>query len=229
MRSGRPWRAPDYRPLDDSLCFSTVGMNNAAHVMDAIVEALELQRLHVEQYYAELGHGQQELSINHAEGVRAADNQINYRETVRGVAQQHGLLASFAPKPFPNQAGNGNHLHFSLTGKDGRNSMFYDRAGVANLSALAQQFIAGILDHLPALLALTCSSVNSYRRLQPQAWSSAYVCWGLDNREAAVRVASPLNTNESGSVNAELKACDHTSNPYLGLGVDRRGPGRCRT
>ena len=122
--------APEYRPLDDSLCFSTVGMNNAAHAMDAIVEALESQRLHVEQYYAELGHGQQELSINHAEGVRAAHNQINYRETVRGVAQQHGLLASFAPKPFPNQAGNGNHLHFSLTGRDGRSSLFYDRAGV---------------------------------------------------------------------------------------------------
>lgn len=208
-----------YRPLDDSLCFSTIGMNNAAPVIDAIVDALEQQQLHVEQYYAELGHGQQELTIAHAEGVRAADNQIIYRETVRGVAQQHGLIASFAPKPFPDQAGNGCHLHFSLVGRDGRSSMFYDRRGPANLSATARQFIAGVLDHLPGLVALTCASVNSYRRLQPHSWSSAYTCWGPDNREAAIRVASPFSTDEAGSVNAELKACDHSANPYLALGA----------
>jgi glutamine synthetase len=223
--SGAPVFAPTqdgpnaYRPLDDSLCFSTIGMNNAGAVMDAVVEALEQQGLHVEQYYAELGHGQQELSIAHAEGVGAADNQVIYRETVRGVAQQHGLVASFAPKPFPDQAGNGCHLHFSLVGRDGRATVFYDRKDPAHLSATARHFIAGVLDHLPGLVALTCASVNSYRRLQPQSWSSAYTCWGTDNREAAIRVASPFSTDEAGSVNAELKACDHTANPYLALGA----------
>ena len=208
-----------YRPVDDSLCFSTVGMDNTAGTIDAVVSVLESQGLHVEQFYAELGHGQQELSIGHAEGLRAADNQIIYRETVRGVARQQGLQVSFAPKPMVDQIGNGNHLHFSLVGKDGRTPLFYERLAPYGLSIIARQFIAGVLDHLPALLALTCSSVNSYRRLQPHSWSSAYVCWGPDNREAAVRVASAYSGDEGGSINAELKACDHTSNPYLALGA----------
>ena len=168
-----------YRPLDDSLCFSTIGMNNAAAVIDALVGALEAQHLHVEQYYPELGHGQQELSIAHAEGVRAADNQVIYRETVRGVARQHGLIASFAPKPFPIQAGNGCHLHFSLVGKDGKTNLFYDREGRCSPEQRRTAVrCRGALDHLPGLVALTCASVNSYRRLQPRSWSSAYTCWG---------------------------------------------------
>jgi glutamine synthetase len=217
----------DDRPIDESLCFSTVGMNAAAPVINAVVEALEAQGLHVEQYYAELGHGQQELSITHAEGVRAADNHVLYRETVRGVAEQHGVLASFAPKPFVDQAGNGCHLHFSLVGQDGRSPLFYDRDAPYHLSAAARHFIAGVLDHLPGLLALTCASVNSYRRLQPHMWSSAFTCWGPDNREAAVRIASPMATDEAGSVNAELKCCDHTANPYIALGGLMAWPGSC--
>jgi glutamine synthetase len=90
-----------------------------------------------------------------------------------------------------------------------------DRYGV---SALGYHFIAGVLDHLPALLALTCPSVNSYRRLQPHFWSSAYTAWGPDNREAAVRVPSTFRSDRAGSTNAELKASDSSSNPYLALG-----------
>jgi len=75
-----------------------------------------------------------------------------------------------------------------------------------------------VLEHLPALLALTCPSVNSYRRLQPHFWSSAYTAWGPDNREAAVRVPSTFPSDRAGSTNAELKASDSSSNPYLALG-----------
>lgn len=208
-----------FQPLDESLCFSTAGMDNAAPVIDAMVAALETQHLQVEQYYAELGPGQQELSIRHAEGVRAADNQVTFRETVRGVAAQHGLAAVFTPKPVADGAGNGCHLHFSLTGRDGRAPLFYDPKDPYGLSATARHFIAGILAHLPGLLALTCASVNSYRRLQPHSWSSAYTCWGPDNREAAVRIASPFLGDEAATINAELKAADHTANPYLALGA----------
>ena len=70
----------------------------------------------------------------------------------------------------------------------------------------------------PALLALTCPSYNSYRRLQPHFWSSAFTAWGPDNREAAVRVPSKFKSDPSGSTNAELKASDSSSNPYLALG-----------
>ena len=206
-----------FSPIDDSGCFTSTGMNIAAPVIDDIVAALESQGLTVEQYYAELGWGQQELSIRHAPALQAADHHIMYRETVRGIALKHGRYASFAPKPWADQAGNGCHLHFSGWTKDQRVNRFYDAGGEYNLSTLARQFMAGILDHLPALVALTCASVNSYRRLQPQMWASAYRAWGPDNREGALRVASPFRGHEAESTNVELKSSDSSANPYISL------------
>ena len=207
-----------FAPLDESLCFSTTGMTTAAPVMDDIVAALEAQRIPVEQYYPELGHGQHELSIGHAPALEAADRQVFYRETVRAVAHRHGLVASLAPKPFIDQAGNGAHIHFSLWDVAGRKSRMYDEHDRYSVSKLGYHFIAGVLEHLPALLALSCPSVNSYRRLQPHFWSSAFTAWGPDNREAAVRVASTFRSDRAGSTNAELKASDSSSNPYLAMG-----------
>ena len=206
-----------FTPIDDSGCFTSTGMNMAAPVIDDIVAALESQGMTVEQYYAELGWGQQELSIRHAPALQAADHHIMYRETVRGIALTHGRHASFAPKPWGDQAGNGCHLHFSGWTKDQRVNRFYDAGGEYNLSTLARQFMAGILDHLPALVALTCASVNSYRRLQPQMWASAYRAWGPDNREGALRVASPFKGHEAESTNVELKSSDSSANPYISL------------
>ena len=206
-----------FTPIDDSGCFTSTGMNIAAPVIDDIVAALESQGMTVEQYYAELGWGQQELSIRHAPALQAADHHIMYRETVRGIALTHGRHASFAPKPWGDQAGNGCHLHFSGWTKDQRVNRFYDADGEYNLSTLARQFMAGILDHLPALVALTCASVNSYRRLQPQMWASAYRAWGPDNREGALRVASPFKGHEAESTNVELKSSDSSANPYISL------------
>jgi glutamine synthetase len=204
-------------PVDESLCFSTTGFAASHDYVIDFVRALNAQGLVVEQFYPELGHGQQELSIRHSAAIAAADHQVLYRETARGVAWRHGLWASLAPKPLPDQAGNGTHLHFSLWDEAGRNAFFgaRDRYG---LSETAYHFIGGVLAHLPGLLALACASVNSYRRLQPEHWSSAYVCYGMDNREAAVRIASRMWGNEEGSVNLELKASDSTGNPYLALG-----------
>lgn len=208
-----------YVPVDRSPCFSTIGMDGAATVMMDIVEALSAQGVEPEQYYAELGPGQQELPVRYADALRAADNQITVRDTARGVALQHGLYASFAPKPFPDQAGNGSHIHWSLwRTRDGANH-FHDPRGRYGLSDAAHAFIGGVLEHLPALLALTAPSVNSYRRLQPRFWASAYSAWGPDNREAAVRVPSKRWTLEEDSTNLELKPCDPSSNPYLALGA----------
>jgi glutamine synthetase len=207
-----------YVPLDRSPCFSTIGMDSAAAVMTELIEALAAQGVSPEQYYAELGPGQQELPVHFADAVRAADNQITFRETGRGVALRHGLLASFAPKPFPDEAGNGSHVHWSLwRTKDGAND-FHDPRGRFGLSEAGYAFIGGVLAHLPALVALTAPSVNSYRRLQPRFWSSAYAAWGPDNREAAVRVPSKRRGLEMESTNLELKPCDPSNNPYLALG-----------
>ena len=107
---------------------------------------------------------------------------------------------------------------------EGQTNLFYDAADRYHLSRLGYHFIAGVLAHLPGLLALTAPSFNSYRRLQPHFWSSAYTVWGPDNREAAVHVASGLWGRESNSVNLELKASNPSHNPYLALG-GRSQPG----
>ena len=208
-----------YVPCDDSLLISSVGMTTPIAVVDDIVSALDAQGLQVEQYYPELGHGQQELSIAFAGALRAADNHIIYRETVRNVAWQHGYYASFAPKPFADQPGNGCHIHFSAWDASGERNLFFSSEGRYRLSQMAYQFIGGLLDHLPALVALTCPSVNSYRRLRPDSWSSAFVCYGPDNREAAIRIPSTFWDNEEASTNLELKPSDSSSNPYIGLGA----------
>jgi glutamine synthetase len=204
-------------PADDSLCFSTDGMNRAGPFVTEVLEALDRLGLAPRQYYPELGPGQQELSVQHAPLLAAADRQIAVRETVRGVAQRHGLVASFAPKPFPNQAGSGCHVHLSLW-RDGRN-LLYEAGAPLGLSVLGRQFVAGVLAHGPGLLAITCPSVNSYRRLAPNMWSSAYTCWGPDNREAMVRLASPFAGREEATTNLEVKAVDGSANPYLALGA----------
>jgi glutamine synthetase len=206
----------EYVPIDSALCFSTVGMTAAQDYIDELAVALEAQRIPLEQYYAELGHGQQEISTAHAPALQAADEQLLVRETIRNVATGRGLVASLAPKPWPDNAGNGCHIHFSLW--EGSSNRFYDPARADGQSDSARSFIAGVLAHLPGLCALTAPSFNSYHRIIPQYWAGAFRCWGHDNREAPVRVPSPLAGAEETSTNAELKAADASCNPYLAVG-----------
>jgi glutamine synthetase len=223
-REAGPDGGPDRLvPVDDSLCYSATGFHQAHDYAVELQRALQAQGMQVENYYPELGHGQQEMSVRHAGALRAADNHVLYRETVRGIAFRRGMWASLAPKPIADQAGNGCHLHLSLRelGPDGQpgEPVFYDAADRYRLSETGYHFIGGLLAHLPALTALTCGSVNSYRRLAPQMWSSAYTVYGMDNREAAVRICSPMRDDPAGSVNLELKPSDSSANPYLALGA----------
>jgi glutamine synthetase len=205
-----------FEPIDSSLCFSTIGMTAAQAYVDALVDALEQQGIGLEQYYAELGHGQQEISTEHAPAVRAADEQLLVRETIRGVAAQHGFVASLAPKPWPAGAGNGGHIHFSLW--EGDRNRFHDASRDDRLSDEARSFVAGALAHLPGLCGLTAPSFNSYHRIVPQYWAGAFTCWGHDNREAPLRVPSVFRGMEESSTNVELKAADASANPYLAIG-----------
>jgi glutamine synthetase len=207
-----------YRPVDESLCFSTIGMTASQDYVEALADALERQEIVLEQYYAELGHGQQEISTRHAPALRAADEQILVRETVRGVAARLGYVASLAPKPWPDGAGNGCHIHFSLWSDDGSRNLFHDPSRPDRLSDTGRHFVAGVLAHLPGLCGLTAPSFNSYRRIVPQSWAGAFTAWGHDNREAPVRVPSVFAGLEEASTNAELKAADASCNPYLALG-----------
>lgn len=206
-------------PWGNGPVYSSAGLDRAATVMNDIADALVEQGLVVEQVINEYGPGQQEISIRYDDALAAADNQLRLRDTVRGVAEvRHGLLASFAPRPFPDAIGSGAHVHFSLWNTDGTTNLMHDPADPFAVSALGRAFLAGVLDHLPALVALTCPSYLSYDRLRPSAWAGSTVSWGYDNREATLRVASPFRGREEESANAELKACDASSNPYLALG-----------
>jgi glutamine synthetase len=124
-----------YVPADNSLCYSSIGLDEQAGVVDSILGALEQQNVAIELFHTELGPGQQELSVRHSDMLRAADTVCLVRETVRGVARRHNLLATFAPKPWLDQAGSGAHIHFSLweyerSGLDSKN-LFYAPGRVA--------------------------------------------------------------------------------------------------
>jgi glutamine synthetase len=197
--------------------YSSIGLDEHHPVMLETLRALEARGVAVEGLLNEYGAAQQELSVAPSDPLRAADTQITVRDTARGVALAHGLRASFAPKPFLDQIGSGAHLHLSLW-QDDRN-LFHDPAAEGSLSRQGRWFVAGLLEHLPALMGISCPSVNSYQRLQPDSWSGAFSCWGFDNREAPVRVASPYWDREAGTVNIELKAVDSSCNPHLALGA----------
>jgi glutamine synthetase len=131
------------------------------------------------------------------------------------VATQHGLIASFLPKILDDKAGSGCHLNFSLWRHD--QNISGDPQQATGISTEAAAFISGVLEHLPALAALTIPSKNSYRRIRPHYWAGAFRAWGHQNREAAVRVCKNKTGTEARRF--ELKTVDATSNPYIALGA----------
>ncbi|MCS7324818.1 MAG: glutamine synthetase family protein [Anaerolineae bacterium] len=203
------------QPFDSTVFCQTSALDQANAILNDITEALAAQGVQVEMVYAESGPGQFELPVRYADALRAADQQIIFRETVKAVARQHGVIASFVPKIYPDKAGNGAHLHFSLQ-REGR-SLVTEPGQPHTLTEEMRAFMAGVLHHLPALMALTTPSTNSFKRIRPRFWSGAYTCWGIGNREAALRAPQPPAGKPI--TNIELKTSDATANPYLALGA----------
>ncbi|ERG88269.1 MAG: glutamine synthetase [halophilic archaeon J07HX5] len=202
-------------PFDDTTCFSTDGMRSAHDLIRETIDALKTQGMGLSAYYPEYGPGQQELVVDHATGVAASDSQVLFTETVKAVAAANNVGATFRPHPFPELPGTGCHVHLSLW-QDGTNVLHDpDADGRYPLSTRGRQFIGGLLEHAPALVALTAPTVESYERLAPGMWASAYTCWGYDNREAAVRVPSVETDRPAATTRVEFKPADNTTNPYL--------------
>ncbi|MDF2703373.1 MAG: glutamate-ammonia ligase, partial [Rubrobacteraceae bacterium] len=200
-------------PLDRTPYAGSFALTAAAGLVAELAETLEEMGIRPEQCHAEVGHGNLELSVGEVEALSAADRRVQVLEAIRGVAHRMGLETTMAPKPYLDGAGNGHHLHVSLYKGDA--PALFDASGALN--AAGSGFIGGILEHLPAVMAFTAASPNSYQRLAPGMWSSAYACYGPDNREAAVRLASPVAGAESATANVEIKPVDVTANPYLAL------------
>ena len=200
-------------PLDRTPYAGSYALSAAAEFVAELARALEQMGIRPEQCHAEVGQGNLELSVGEDEALAAADKRVMVLETIRGVANRMGLETTMAPKPYLEGAGNGHHLHVSLYEDEA--PVLFDVSGA--LSSPGSGFVAGLLEHLPAIMAFTAPSPNSYQRLAPGMWASAYAAYGLDNREAAVRLASPVAGRESATANVELKPVDVTSNPYLAL------------
>ncbi len=208
-----------YVGADESPAFSATGMTAPLDTIDDIVTAMTAQGLRIGVVHPEAGHGQQEISLMHDDAMRAADNQIVYRETVRNVAWRHGYYASFAPKPFAGQSGNGCHIHLSAWDPDRQQNLFHAGDEPYALSKLGQHFLAGLMVHMPGLMALTAPSANSYRRFEEGYYAGVFNTYGPDNREAAVRIPSALRHDQAGTVNLEFKPSDSAANPYIALGA----------
>lgn len=204
----------DHRePAMPRVAFSTESMDFAYPFILKAINQLQQVGIMPNAYYPEGGIGQHELSMLPQDPVTAADNEVIYKRIIKNTAKNFDLYASFAPKPLVDSAGSGAHIHFSLW-QDQKDAFFDDDAPM-HLSQTGQYFVGGILKHIQGLLALTCPSVNSYQRLVPGHWSSAYATYGQDNREAAVRIPSTAWSDPASSMNIELKASDATANPYL--------------
>jgi glutamine synthetase len=202
-------------PLDRTPYAGSFALTPAADFIAQLAETLEEMGIQPEQCHAEVGHGNLELSVKEAEALSAADRRVLVLEAIRGVAHRMGLETTMAPKPYLDQAGNGHHLHLSLYSLEDNAAVLFDTSGA--LSGSGAGFVAGVLEHLPAVMGFTAPSPNSYQRIAPGMWSSAYISYGRDNREAAVRLASPVAGAESATANIELKPVDATANTYLAL------------
>ena len=200
-------------PIDHDLYAQNSAFERGREVIDEIADELFSQGIEIANYNVESGPGQHEISLHFADPVTIADRLIYARETIKAVAIDHGLIVSFVPKLFDNATGSGCHIHLSLW-KKGKN-VLADAKGKWNLSETGQGFIAGILDHLPGLMSMTTPTPNSFRRIQPKFWSGAYRVWGIDNKEAAIRVLH--NPYGAGPERFEFKTADLSANPYIAL------------
>jgi glutamine synthetase len=195
---------------------SAYGMSRLVSASDYardLINALTGQGVDVEQFHPEDGIGQLEVSVAAEPPVEAADTSVLVRSTIRAVGQRHGFRTSFSPKVDAAGVGNGGHVHLSVW--RGEENLMAGGPGRFGLTETAEAFGAGILHRLPALMAIGAPSVASYLRLVPSEWAGSYACWGLENREAALRMITGSTGSSAWAANMEIKCFDETANPYL--------------
>jgi glutamine synthetase len=206
----------DGTPVGTGPAYGMARLVELSGYLDAIVSALTGQGVQLLQLHPEYAPGQFEVSVAPADPVAAADLVVLVRETIRAVSARHGLTPSFAPAFEPAGVGNGQHLHLSLW-RDGKN-LCRDGDGPFGMSAACEAFLAGVLRELPALLALGAPTPASYLRLKPSHGAGVFQCWGLENREAALRFIPGAPDDLTGA-NAEVTCFDGAANPYLVTGA----------
>ena len=166
----------------------------------------------VEQFHPEYGVNQFEMSLAPATPVAAADQVVLARLLIGRVARDHAMRVSMSPVPFAGSVGSGAHQHFSLLRGD--TPIFSGGSGPHGMTAAGTAAVAGVVAGLAQAQLALCGSIVSGLRMQPGNWAGAYVCWGTENREAAVRFLPATHGNPHGA-NVEVKVIDPSVNPYL--------------
>ena len=207
---------PEPVALDRGGYFDLTPLDVAQEYRRKTINALELMGIPVEHSHHEVAPSQHEIIVRYTDALTMADNIMTFRLTVKEVALQHGIYATFMPKPLEEHDGSGMHLHLSLF--EGDQNAFHDPADPVGLSATAKSFIAGLLTHAREMTAVTNQWVNSYKRLVGGFDAPIYASWARNNQSALVRVPTPKKGKTS-SVRVEYRAPDPAANPYLALSV----------
>lgn len=201
-------------------CYDLPGLLDNYHWLTELVEAMNGLGWDVYSFDHEDANGQFETDFTYCDALTMADRLTFFRLMVKEIARKHGYFASFMPKPFGNRTGSGAHYNMSLADITTGENQFYDPADPrgCKLSTLGYQFIAGVLKHAKAICAVTCPTVNSYKRLVRKGsmsgftWAPVYICYGNNNRTNMLRI--PL---AGGRV--ECRAADIATNLYLGAAM----------
>ena len=205
---------PDGRRLPSTLWaqYGLAGvLEHEAFVRD-VTAAAAVSGVVIEQLHPEYGANQFEISLTPQSPVAAADQLLLTRIIIGRVARRYGLRVSLSPAPFVGNVGCGAHQHFSLTNAAG--PLFSDGAGARGMTSKGENAVAGLLRGLPEAQGILCGSIVSGLRLRPGNWAGAYVCWGAENREAALRFVVGGPGNPYGG-NVEVKVVDPSANPYF--------------
>ncbi|PZA06642.1 MULTISPECIES: type I glutamate--ammonia ligase [unclassified Meiothermus] len=178
-----------------------------------MVNVLVAMGFEIEASHHEVAPGQHEIDFKYTDALKAADNITTFKFVVKRVALNHGLHATFMPKPIAGISGSGMHMHLSLF--KGRENAFFDPKGQYQLSKTALHFIGGLLEHADGMVAITNPLVNSYKRLTPGYEAPTNIAWSASNRSAMIRVPARRGVG----TRAELRMPDPSCNPYLALAV----------
>ena len=193
--------------------FDVAPIDLAENVRRDIVLNLEEMGFEIESSHHEIAPAQHEVDFQYEKGLKAADNILTFKMAVKSIAKQHGLHATFMPKPKAGVNGSGMHINMSLEDKLGKN-LFADTDDKLGLSRLAYEFMAGILAHIKSMCLLTNPIVNSYKRLIPGYDAPVYIAWSrATNRGQIMRIPS----SRGASTRLELRSLDSAMNPYLAL------------
>ena len=203
-------------PLDHGGYFDLLPLDLGNDLRKETIHKLEQMGIEVEYSHHEVAPSQHEIDLRYAEALRMADIVQTYKTVVKRTAYEHGVYATFMPKPIFGVNGSGMHCHQSLF-RDGKNA-FFDKEGAHHLSETARHYMAGVLRYAPEFTAITNQWVNSYKRLVPGFEAPIYVSWANANRSAMIRVPN-IKPGKEKSTRIELRMPDPACNPYLAFAI----------